>query len=52
MAIIQMLNTFYLLVLAETFPNPTLVILLNVKYKEVTYALMTLGPPSPDALKG
>lgn len=37
-------NTFSLLVLGAIFPKPTLVKLLRVKYKEVIYLVLRLGP--------
>ena len=37
-------NTFSELVFGETFPNPTDVKLLNVKYIAVIYLSFTVGP--------
>lgn len=34
-------------VFGETFPKPTLVKLLNVKYSAVTYLDFIVGPPVP-----
>lgn len=38
-------NTFSPFVLADTFPNPTVVILVSVKYSAVMYAEPLFGPP-------
>ena len=37
-------NNFSLFVFGDIFPNPTLVKLLNVKYRAVTYFVLTSGP--------
>jgi len=42
--ITQMEKIFSVLVFGETFPNPTLVRLLNVKYKAVMYFDCKSGP--------
>lgn len=42
--ITQMEKIFSVLVFGETFPNPTLVKLLNVKYKAVIYFDCKSGP--------
>lgn len=38
-------NTFSVFVFGDTFPKPTLVRLLNVKYSAVMYFDLTVGPP-------
>lgn len=43
-SITQMENIFSVLVFGETLPNPTLVKLLSVKYKAVTYFDCKSGP--------
>ena len=43
---ISIVNTFSLLVFAETFPKPTLVKLLRVKYNAVKYFVCKSGPLS------
>ena len=45
MSMTQMEKIFSLLVFGEMFPNPTLVKLLNVKYKAVMYFDFNEGPP-------
>ena len=44
MSMVQMEKIFSELVFGETLPNPTLVKLLNVKYRAVTYLSLTDGP--------
>ncbi len=44
MSMTQMEKIFSGLVLGETFPNPTLVKLLKVKYRAVTYLSLMEGP--------
>ena len=42
---IRIENIFSEFVFGDTFPNPTLVKLLNVKYNAVTYFDLIEGPP-------
>ena len=53
MSMTQMEKIFSELVLGDTFPKPTLVRLLNVKYSAVTYLSRMDGPePALDSLYG
>ena len=47
MSMTQMEKIFSELVLGETLPKPTLVRLLKVKYRAVTYLSLMEGPPRP-----
>src|SRR6218665_3353601 len=44
-SITQMEKTFSVFVFGDTFPNPTLVRLLSVKYRAVMYLDLIVGPP-------
>ena len=45
MSMMSIENIFSEFVLGDTFPNPTLVRLLKVKYRAVMYLDLSVGPP-------